>query len=205
MEQFLNRILRASWPIKIGAIAAISAAVTGLTWFFSIEPAQAKIERAERQRKELEADYIDKQQIADNLNEYRRQKAELEAKLKDTLAELPLDKAIDELLRQFEELGIANGLEILSVVPGAEASEKFFARIPVKMRVIGRYHDVASFFDQVGKLKRIVNVEDIELGKPTVRAEKVVLSADFTATTFRYLEPSEAKKSKKDAPKGKRR
>lgn len=202
MEQFLNRILRASWPIKIGAIFAISAALTGLTWFFSIEPAQAKIERAERQRKELEADYIDKQQIADNLNEYRRQKAELEEKLKDTLAELPLDKAIDELLRQFDELGLATGLEILSVEPGAEISEKFFARIPVKMKVMGRYHDVGSFFDQVGKLKRIVNVENIEFGKPTIRAEKVVLSADFTATAFRYLDPSEVKKNA--APKGRR-
>lgn len=205
MEQFLNQVLRASWPIKIGVISGLALLLTAGTWYFSVEPTRQQIERAEEERKRLEEDYIDKQQIADNLNEYRKQKAELEEKLQETLAELPHEKAIDELLRQLDEVGVASGLQILSVHPQAEQVAEFFARIPIKMRVSGNFHDVASFFDEVGKLKRIVNVSDIQFSRPTTQADKVILTAEFTATTFRYLDPSEIKKKKSAKGRGRRR
>jgi len=204
MEKLIHQILKASWSLKIGVIAGLSALMTLGTWYFAIHPARNQIERLEQERRKLEGEYIDKQQIADNLNEYRREKAELEEKLAAALLELPQEAAIDELLRQLHELGTNAALQIASIEPQAEAKEEFFARIPVRMRVKGSYHEILTFLDEVSRMKRIVNVNDIQLGKPTVQNEKVVLESDFLATTFRFLTPEEMAPDKSQSAQTKR-
>lgn len=204
MEQLINKILKASWIAKIGGVILAAAVLTGLNWYLVIDDLQTSIVRREGERKKLEGDYIDKKQIADNLNEYRRQKEQLEQRLEAALLELPNDRAIDELLRQMNDVGIKSGLEITSVEPGAESQEQFFARIPVKMKVSGNFHEVAVFFDSVGKLKRIVNVSDIRMASPVKKNEKVIVSAEFQATTFRFLTPVEAEAAANPAQKGKK-
>jgi type IV pilus assembly protein PilO len=202
MEQLIDKVLKATWAAKIGVVLAIAVVSTGLNWFFLTDDLQIQIGRVEQQRKKLEGDFIDKKQIADNLNEYRRQKELLEQKLEAALLELPQDKAIDELLRQVNDVGVKAGLEITAVEPQREQQEQFYARIPVKMKVSGNYHEIAVFFDSVGKLKRIVNVSDIKFSSPTKKNEKMVLVADFQATTFRFLKPNEA--PQQAAAKGKK-
>ena len=191
MEQLIDNIVKATWGAKIGVVLAIAVVATGLNWYLFTDDLQVQIERTEGQRKQLEGDFIDKKQIADNLNEYRRQKELLEQKLEAALQELPQDKAIDELLRQVNDVGVKAGLEITAVEPQAEAKEQFYARIPVRMKVAGNYHEIGVFFDSVGKLKRIVNVSDIKFTNPSKRNEKIVLAAEFQATTFRFLKSEE--------------
>jgi len=190
MEQLITRIVRAPWSLKIGVVAGVSLAVTAITWFIFVSPAQEQTAGVEAKRKTLEGQFIDKQQIANNLNEYRRQKEILEEQLRAALLELPDDRAIDELIRSLNELGVSSGLQITSIEPMAEVPQDFFARLPVKMRVAGSYHEIAMFYDAVGKLKRIVNISDLKFGGPSNQAEKVVLNAEFVATTFRFREPT---------------
>lgn len=194
MEQLIDKVLKANWAAKIGIVLAVAVVATGLNWYVFTDDLQVQIERTEEQRKQLEGDFIDKKQIADNLNEYRRQKELLEQKLEAALMELPQDKAIDELLRQVNDVGVKAGLEITAVEPQGEQKEQFYARIPVKMKVAGNYHEIAVFFDSVGKLKRIVNVTNIKFSSPTKKNEKMVLAADFQATTFRFLKADEMPK-----------
>lgn len=196
MEQLVARIIRVPWTAKIGALLAIVAAVTGITWISFIDPTEEQIARVEADRQRLEGEFIDKQQIANNLNEYRRQKELLEQQLEAALQELPNDKAVDELLRQLNELGVKSGLEITLVEPLAEANEDFYARIPVRMKVAGNYHEIGLFLDAVGKLKRIVNVSELKFGAPKKKNEKVVLDAEFIATTFRFRENADSKAGK---------
>lgn len=191
MEQLINKVVKASWPVKIGAVVLIAAVVTGLNWYLVIDGLQAQIVRAENQRKKLEGDYIDKKQIADNLNEYRREKEQLEAQLQAALLELPNDAAIDEFLRQVNDVATRAGLQISLVEPQKETKAGFYARIPIAMKVTGSFHELALFFDSVGKLKRIVNVEDIKLATLDKKNEKVMLVGHFNTTTFRFLSDAE--------------
>lgn len=204
MDKLIHQILKASWSLKIGVIAALSALITLGSWYLYVKPAQGETQRLEVERKKLEGEYIDKQQIADNLNEYRREKAELEEKLAQALTELPQEAAIDELLRQLHELATTSELRIDSIEPMDETKEAFFARIPVRMKVSGTYHEVLTFLDEVGRLKRIVNVAGINLGSPAIENDRVLLSADFLATTFRFLSEEEMKGAKKKSGKKKR-
>jgi type IV pilus assembly protein PilO len=139
----------------------------------------------------LQKDLIDKQIIANNLNDYRRRKEQLEQKLAEALTELPNTKEIDELIRQLDDVGKKAGLDITNIEPGPEAQEGFYAKIPIKMSVAGNYHEIAQFFESVSRLRRIVNIRDISFSSPEMKNEKVTLKADYLATTFRFIPPAE--------------
>lgn len=191
MEQLIERVIRTPWPTKIAALAGAVLVMVGAVYLLGVSPAADEIEATDRKLRQLEAEYLEKQQIANNLNQYRKEKELLDQRLQEALTELPNEAAIDELLRQLNDLGVKSGLEIAAVEPGAEVPDQFFARIPIKMKVVGNYHEVAVFFHSVGKLKRIVNVSDVSLKSPAKRAEKIVVNAEYVATTFRFLPPSE--------------
>ena len=201
MEQLIERIIKAQWSTKILVVAGVILVLTGINYGLMVSTTTAETQQVDAQLKKLEGDFIDKQQIANNLNQYRREKDLLEQKLKEALTELP-DRDLDELLRQLSDVATKSGLDIYDVVPGKEAPEKFFARIPVRMKVVGNFHEVAVFFDSVGKLKRIVNINELKFQNPRQRNEKVVVDAEFTATAFRFIPPAE-NESVANAPAGK--
>lgn len=201
MEQLIDRIVKAPWPVKIGAVVGVIVVATVATFFLLISPTNDEIKRIDDRLKKLEGEFIDKQQIANNLNQYRREKEILEQRLAEALTELPNERAIDDLLRQLHDVGEKSGLEIVSVEPGSEQPDQFYAKIPITMRVTGNYHEIAVFFDAVGKLKRIVNINNIELKNPKPRNEKMVVEGTYLATTFRFR--PEAAKAADDA-KGKK-
>lgn len=85
--------------------------------------------------------------------------------------------------------GVANvsGVNLVAWSPMEEATQEFYAKVPMKLKLTGRFHQVAKFFYGVGQLDRIINIEDIELGKPTLTEEDIVVEVDCLATAFRSL------------------
>ncbi len=98
-------------------------------------------------------------------------------------------------------IGKKIGLEFLLFQPLPEAKQAFYAEVPVKLKVEGSYHDVATFFDRVGKFSRIVNVRDIRMHTPIERSGRMVLTIEGTAVTYRFL----SKEEQEEARGGRRR
>ncbi|MBM4784035.1 MAG: type 4a pilus biogenesis protein PilO [Archangiaceae bacterium] len=187
MEQLLERVNKLPLAAKAGVIIGLIILVTAGTWFLVIQDTEATIESLRSQQVTLDQTYAEKKEIADNLIERRREMDQLEQRLQDALTELPTEKNIDELLAALNDLGKKAGLEITKVVPGNEANEAFFARIPIVMAVKGNYHEIAVFLQEISQMKRIVNVNNLKLGTPVLKNEKVTLTSDFLATTFRFV------------------
>jgi type IV pilus assembly protein PilO len=154
---------------------------------------EEKLQGAAREQRRLDQDLTEKQAIANNLNEYRRERDQLDQRLREALAELPDDKRIDELLQALQERAVKAGLDILTIEPQPQVNEGFYARIPVPMTVEGDYHEVATFLDSIGRLQRIVNVNNLSFDQPRDQNGRVVLSAKFLATTFMFVEAKDAK------------
>ena len=80
--------------------------------------------------------------------------------------------------------------------PAAEETVKdFYAELPITIKITGNYHDIGAFASDVGKLSRIVTLNDIGLtpGKDSA------LIMDATAKTFRYLDEEEIATQRKAA------
>ena len=190
MEQYLDKIAKAPAGIKYGGLAGIIVALTAANFFLLVQPTEEDIQKQVEQRRKLDIDLAEKSEIAQNLNERRREMDVLEQKLAEALTELPENKDVEELLAQLNDIGKKSGLEISRVEPGPETvgGGDFFARIPVRMSVAGNYHEIAMFLQEVANMRRIVNVNNIQLNGARTRNEKVILSSSFMATTFRFVQ-----------------
>lgn len=188
MEQLIERLSKVPMPYKLAGVAGAMVALTALTFFLVIQPVEEEIERQVSEIASLNRQLAEKQEIAQNLNERRREMDLLEQRLAEALTELPERRDIEELLAQLNDIGRKSGLAISRVEPGGEIPQGFFARIPIKMAVTGNYHEIAMFLQEVGNMRRIVNVNSIKLGSGQTKNDKVILSSEFLATTFRFME-----------------
>src|SRR5512138_129474 len=195
MDKLLDRIVKAPLGAKVGALAAIVVALVALNYFVvsvtlgpSISELEDKIRGAQVQQAALDKEYIEKTAIANNLNQFRREKELLEQQLRDALAELPEEKNIEDLLQLFQDRALKAGLKIESIEPKAPATERFYARIPIPMAVRGNYHEIATFFDALGRMRRIVNVSEVQLDNPKDVNGKVILNGRFLVTAFMFVE-----------------
>ncbi|WP_408889454.1 type 4a pilus biogenesis protein PilO [Myxococcus faecalis] len=190
MDKYLDQFVKASPGVKFGGLAAVIILMTAANYFLLIEPTETQIEAQLGERRGLDLELAEKSEIAQNLNERRREMDVLEQKLAEALTELPEKKDVEELLAQINDIGKKSGLEISLVQPDREyvGGGEFFARIPIRMTVSGNYHEIAMFLQEMANMRRIVNVNNINLGQPTLKNEKVVLQSSFLATTFRFVE-----------------
>jgi type IV pilus assembly protein PilO len=183
--------------VKFGGLAAAVVLMTAANFFFVIQPLEERMESQRAEQHKMDLELAAKSEIAQNLNERRREMDVLQQKLDEALSELPEAADLDELLGQLNEIGRKSGLEISAVEPAPEESAQIYVKIPIKMALTGNYHEIAMFLQSLANLRRIVNVNNIQLGSPSMKAEKVVLNTSFVATTFRFLDPKTAEKDKK--------
>jgi len=199
MDEIIDKVLKAPPLQRWGGLAALLVVLTILNFVLLVRPELATLENQAAQQRALDSQLQEKSEIAQNLNERRREMDVLQQKLDEALAELPESADVDELLAQLNEIGRKSGLEISAVEPTAEESAQIYVKIPIKMALTGNYHEIAMFLQSLANLRRIVNVNNIQLGSPTLKSEKVVLSSSFVATTFRFLDPKAAQAEKKKA------
>ena len=199
MDAIIDKVLKAPPLQRWGGLAALLVVLTILNFVLLVRPELGTLENQAAQQRALDSQLQEKSEIAQNLNERRREMDVLQQKLDEALAELPESADVDELLAQLNEIGRKSGLEISAVEPAPEESAQIYVKIPIKMALTGNYHEIAMFLQSLANLRRIVNVNNIQLGSPTLKSEKVVLSSSFVATTFRFLDPKAAQGEKKKA------
>ena len=206
MEKLIERIAKAPIGAKVGVVVGALVLVTALNYFVmaipygdSISDVETKVKQVAKQQEQLDRDFIEKTAIANDLNRFRKEKELLERQLDEALAELPEEKNIDELLQLFQDRAQKAGLEINTIEPGAEKTEGFYARIPIPMTVTGNFHEVATFFDALGRLRRIVNIGQIGMDAPKDVKGRLVVNAKFVLTTFMFVD-----QKAQDAGKGKK-
>jgi len=127
-----------------------------------------------------------------NLKKLEAEENDVKEKLNLALKLLPTTSEIPSLLKNITKLGNDSNLEFLLFSPEKEVSKELYVEIPVSVEVKGNYHNVAQFFDKVGKLDRIVNVIDINM--VPVEEYSTSLRTICKAITYRF-KPEEKVKS----------
>jgi type IV pilus assembly protein PilO len=136
---------------------------------------------------------------ARQLNSWRAKMKSKEEQFQVVKQALPEKEEIPSLLASISQSGKDAGLEFELFQPKPEVERDFYAEIPVAINVTGSYHDVATFFDKVAVLSRIVNIGDIHVFPKSGQAGDVgKLTTECTAVTYKFLDKPE--KSKKTPP-----
>jgi len=135
-----------------------------------------------------------KQQRIAILPQLQKELHELDIRLKEAVAQLPNKKEMADLLSGISAKAQIAGLEMVLFRPRSENLKDFYAEVPVDINVRGDFYNVATFFDELGRLSRLVNIDNISFKNPRVRGNQVMLEASSLATTYRFLDEAERKK-----------
>ena len=173
------------WPIPIKAVAILLACIAlgGLGYYYDTRGQLERLAGEQKTEADLRTSLAAKQQKAANLQAYRDQLAEMEQSFGAMLKQLPNRTEVAALLVDVSQTGLANGLEFELFQPENEIKREFYAELPIRIRVRGRYHDFGQFVSGLAALPRIVTIHNVQISGGD---ESLVLQA--TVKTYRYLE-----------------
>lgn len=184
------------WPPAAKAVVVLLlCAGVGYGWYhFSTSEQIAALELAQRKETELREAFRAKQKKAVNLEAYELQLAEMNESFGAMLKRLPDKTEVDSLLIDVSQTGLAAGLEFELFQPTGEISQGFYAELPIKVRVTGKYHQFGHFISGLAALPRIVTIHDVAImaNKPAGSREPATadrpLALEAMVKTYRYLE-----------------
>lgn len=181
------------WPTRRKAIVWLlfTTAVVLLYYFLLFRPRLDELRGLEADYDRLVRELRENQAIAENLPKVKEEVQRLDQRLAQALQKLPNREEIPSLLQTVSDLGKEAGLEFLLFKPSPPVPRDFYAEVPLEMQMFGGYHDLASFFDKVGRLPRIVTIEDIDFGGAKQAPGGAKLTVSCRAVTFKFLEPGE--------------
>jgi type IV pilus assembly protein PilO len=190
-----------SWPAgpKIGTLAIVLLLLLGAAYWFDWKDQMERIDAEKVREEQLKSTFVAKKKQALDLPAYRKQLEDIEKQFGALLKQLPGKSEMDALLTDINQAGLGRGLQFELFKPASsETVRDFYAELPITIRVSGSYHDIGAFASDVGKLSRIVTLNDVALAAN----KDGTLVMDATAKTFRYLDAEElAAQRRKDKDK----
>lgn len=184
------------WPLapRVATLLGLFLALLGAAWWFGWSGQLEELNSQKAQEVSLKDDWLSKKNQSVNLEEYRRQLAEIDRSFGALLKQLPNRSEMGDLLVDINKAAQGRGLSVDLFKPGSESAKEFYAEVPITLTLIGGYHDIGAFTGDIAKLPRIVTLDNISL---TTGPKEGVLVLKATAKTFRYLDDEELAKKKK--------
>jgi type IV pilus assembly protein PilO len=176
--------------VGIGALLFVMGAL--IYWVIFYTEVSAKIEGANRQSADLQTELARQQQAQAGYLVDRDELVMRQQRQRELNKVLPADTEAAAFLSALQQVSNVSGVDLKSWKPEDEQSQAFFAKVPMRLELSGHFHQVAKFMYEVGRLDRVINIENIELSDPKIIGDDVDLKAKCLATTFHALKPKAA-------------
>lgn len=176
------------WWGQITAFVVLAIAGCGVFIYYYEMPVRADMSARQTQLLAIRADITKGLATAKKLAEFRGQVADLETRLSSLKAVLPEEKDAADLLNRMQTVAAQSNLTIKSFKPGVTVTKQLHAEWPITLELDGTYHNLATFFDRVGKFTRIVNINGLDVKGKDKPEPNSTISATCVATTFVLLD-----------------
>jgi len=169
---------------RVLILAGTVVFLAGLFVWLVVLPKTSEIAKTKKEIAVLNQKLNQARVRARNLKKFEVEQAEVTAQFREALKLLPNKREIPSLLRTITKLGTDSHLEFLLFSPKREKAGNFYIEIPVAIKVSGTYHDVASFFEKVGQMERIVNILDVSMTPKKPLSTTLITTCN--AVTYRF-------------------
>jgi type IV pilus assembly protein PilO len=183
-----SALSRLAMPAKIGIGAALML-LSGVVYFVVFYGDLATSIKAEEGRERQLKDDLAEAQKAQHA--YQLDLAELsdrQQRQRELNKILPATTEYPAFLSSVQSVANVAGVNLSAWFPQGEAADKFYARVPMRIELEGRFHQVAKFFYNIGQLDRIINMENITITDPKVKGDEVILKVTALATAFHSID-----------------
>ena len=194
MNSAIEKILDRPKGQKLGILGGLIILLAAAFYSFLYSPQADEVTKLNESIEAAQNEKSIKQKRAANLPKLQQELGELDVRLKEAIAQLPSKKEIADLLSSIAAKAQESGLDINLFRPKPESYKDFYAEIPVDINIKGTFHNVILFFDAIGRLTRLINIDNVGFKNPKITGDQMVVEFTTTATTYRFLEEAERKK-----------
>lgn len=193
-----------AWPVvpRVATLLGLFTVILVVGWWFLWSDQLDALTTRQQDELKLKEEYVAKKTQAANLDLYTQQLNEIDRSFGALLKQLPNKSEVESLLIEINQSGMGRGLQFDLFKPGQEIIKDFYAELPINVRLTGSYHDFGAFAGDIGRLSRIVTLNNISISSNPQAKDGLVM--DAVTKTFRYLDEEElaAKKKAAQATKG---
>jgi type IV pilus assembly protein PilO len=191
MELTLTKL---PWYAQVGAFIGLAITGCGIFYYYYEMPVKADMVARQTQLVSLRNDVNKGLSTAKKLPEFRSQVTDLEGRLANLKAILPEEKDAADLLNRMQTVAAQSNMAIKGFKPAPTVTKQLHAEWPITLELEGTYHNLALFFDRVGKFTRIVNISGLDVRGKDKPDAGATITATCVATTFVLLDkPAPAK------------
>lgn len=170
---------------KVG-VGILFAALIGIAYFVVFYGDLASSITAEKNTEErLRAELSDARKAEFSYQQDLTELSQRQQHQRELVKILPTETEYPAFLSAVQNVANVAGVGLTAWSPMPEVPEQFYSRVPMKVTLKGRYHQVAKFFHGVGQLDRVINMENISLTEPKLEGEDMIVKVDALATAFR--------------------
>lgn len=183
-----------SWPAPVKVISAILLLVVVLVagYFMHVQDLQDELTRQQAEEVTLKQQFESKVRQAANLEAYKEQMVLMEASFDKLLRQLPSDTEVPGLLEDITSAGLNSGLEFEEIRLLQEVAQQFYIELPIQIKVVGGYHELATFVSAVASMPRIVTLHDFQI-VPDKSGSASRLAMNIQVKTYRYNDQGQAR------------
>ena len=189
-----------SLPAKVGVGVFFVMATGVLYWVIFFTDISSRIESLTKRAADMQTELAKEQQAQAGYLVDRDELVMRQQRQRELNKVLPADSEAAAFLSSIQQVSNVSGIDLQGWKPEEEKAQAFFAKVPMRLELSGRFHQVAKFMYEIGRLERIINVENIEMSDPKVEGDDVVLKVKCLATTFHSLKPKVKVETKPGAP-----
>ncbi len=174
------------WPAAVKQALAVIVGILLLVgaYYGFMTTKYESLEKLRQTEAKLKVEFMEKESQASLLEQYQEQLAEMEKSLGDLLRQLPDQAEVANLLVDVSQTGLASGLEFELFQPQVEVPQDFYTELPIRLRVVGGFHEMGVFAGGLAALPRIVTLHDIKI--TSSKGNTSQLTMDALAKTYRY-------------------
>jgi len=165
-------------------LVALTAVLYYVLWYGDVSDA---IDKQKKQESALSTELAQAQQTAFGYHKDLAELTERQQRQRELNKILPETTEYPAFLSALQGVANVAGVQLQGWSPQEEVVQKFFARVPMKLTIVGKFHQIAKFFYGVGQLDRIINIENISLKEPKAKGDEIDLKVDCLATAFHTL------------------
>jgi type IV pilus assembly protein PilO len=184
-----STLAKLSMPVRIALGAGLFILFGAAYWLVFYTEVSAKIDAANRQGDNLLSELAKQKEAQASYFADRDELALRQQRQRELNKALPAETEAAAFLSSIQQVSNVSGVDLKGWQPVEEKNEAFYAKVPMKLELTGRFHQVAKFAYEMGKLERIINIENIELTDPHLEGDEVKLKAHCLATTFHVPKP----------------
>jgi type IV pilus assembly protein PilO len=184
VEKLARLPLGAKLAILVAVLGALGLIYYNLAYSDLVDERSGLVATKKRQVDELAR--LEKRKA--EYQELLRQKADVEERLMKNAIKLPESSELPAFFQHLETQASTANIRILTRNLEKEQPVETYIKVPVRMEVAGDFYQLNNYFKLLSETARIITIENLFIGDARRDGDRIVLTAKFTASTFRQAD-----------------